>query len=75
MVSKNIVQSTLDDDVMTDDEMIAAANKILKREVEKSIKMFNSGFDRGSQIRNFKLWKSSEESKVYNSPLLSYKPF
>lgn len=45
MVSKNIVQSTLDDDVMTDEEMIECANRVLKREVEKSIKQFSSGFD------------------------------
>ena len=38
MVSKNIVQSSLDDDVMTDDEMIACANKVLTREVDKAIK-------------------------------------
>ena len=55
MVSKNIVQSNLDDDVMTDDEMIECANRILKREVEKSIKMFNSGFDKSNQVRNLKL--------------------
>ena len=55
MVSKNIVQSTLDDDVMTDDEMIQCANRILKNEVQKAIKMFNSGFDRSTQIRNMKL--------------------
>ena len=45
----------LDDDVMTDDEMIQCANRILKNEVQKAIKMFNSGFDRSSQIRNLKL--------------------
>jgi len=39
---------------MTDDEMIACANKLLSREVEKSIKQFNSGFDK-SFIRNLKL--------------------
>lgn len=55
MVSKNIVQSTLDDDVMTDEEMINAANKILGREVERAIRMFNSGFDRTAQIRNLKI--------------------
>lgn len=55
MVSKNLVQSTLDDDVMTDDEMIAAANKVLKREVEKSIRQFSSGFEQQGQIRNLKL--------------------
>ena len=54
MVSKNIIQQALDDDVMTDDEMIMAANKLLSREVEKSIKQFNSGFDK-SYIRNLKL--------------------
>ena len=43
MVSQNIVQQNLDDDVMTDDEMIMCADKILKREVEKAIKMFNHG--------------------------------
>lgn len=51
MVSKNIVQSSLDDDVMTDDEMIECANKVLKREVEKAIKQFNNGIDR-SFIKN-----------------------
>lgn len=54
MVSKNIITQALDDDVMTDDEMIAAANKLLTKEVEKSIKQFNSGFDK-SYIRNLKL--------------------
>ena len=54
MVSKNIIQQALDDDVMTDDEMIGAAEKLLSREVEKSIKQFNSGFDK-SYIRNLKL--------------------
>ena len=38
MVSKNIIQQNLDDDVMTDDEMIECANRLLSREVEKSIK-------------------------------------
>ena len=54
MVSKNIITQALDDDVMTDDEMILAANKLLTKEVEKSIKQFNSGFDK-SYIRNLKL--------------------
>ena len=54
MVSKNIIQQALDDDVMTDDDMINAANRLLSREVEKSIKQFASGIDR-SQIRNLKL--------------------
>ena len=54
MVSKNIINQALDDDVMTDDEMIACANKLLGREVEKAIKQFNSGFDK-SYIRNIKL--------------------
>ena len=38
MVSKNIINQALDDDVMTDDEMIACANKLLKREVATAIK-------------------------------------
>ena len=38
MVSKNIIHQALDDDVMTDDEMISCANKLLSREVEKAIK-------------------------------------
>ena len=38
MVSKNIIQQALDDDVMTDDEMISCANKLLSREVEKAIR-------------------------------------
>ena len=46
MVSKNIVQSSLDDDVMTDEEMIYCANKVLGREVEKAIKQYNNGLDR-----------------------------
>ena len=54
MVSKNIIQQALDDDVMTDDEMISCANKLLSREVEKAIKQFNSGFD-NSYIRNLKI--------------------
>ena len=54
MVSKNIIQQALDDDVMTDDEMISCANKLLTREVEKAIKQFNNGLDR-SYIRNLKL--------------------
>ena len=54
MVSKNVIQQALDDDVMTDDEMIACANKLLTREVEKAIKVFNSGFDK-SDIRNLRL--------------------
>ena len=54
MVSKNIIEQALDDDVMTDDEMISCANKLLGREVEKAIKQFNSGFDK-SYIRNLKL--------------------
>ena len=54
MVSQNIIQQALDDDVMTDDEMINCANKLLSREVEKAIKQFNSGFDK-SYIRNLKM--------------------
>lgn len=54
MVSTNIIQQALDDDVMTDDEMISCANKLLTREVEKAIKQFNSGFD-NSYIRNLKI--------------------
>ena len=38
MVSKNIIEQTLDDDVMTDDEMILCANTLLSREVDKAIK-------------------------------------
>ena len=38
MVSKNIINQALDDDVMTDDEMITCANKLLKREVATAIK-------------------------------------
>ena len=53
MVSQNIIQQALDDDVMTDDEMISCANKLLGREVEKAIKQFNNGLDR-SYIRNLK---------------------
>lgn len=53
MVTSNIIHQPLDDDVMTDDEMIACANKLLGREVEKAIKQFNSGFDK-SFVRNFK---------------------
>lgn len=54
MVSANIIHQPLDDDVMTDDEMISCANKLLAREVEKAIKQFSSGFDR-SFVRNTKL--------------------
>ena len=46
---------------MTDDEMIACANKLLTREVEKAIKVFNSGFDK-SDIRNLRLWVKSENN-------------
>ena len=53
MVSQNIIQQALDDDVMTDDEMISCANKLLGREVEKAIKQFSNGLDR-SYIRNLK---------------------
>ena len=38
MVSRNIVQSSLDDDVMTDDDMIECANRVLSRELDKAIK-------------------------------------
>ena len=54
MVSKNIVQSSLDDDVMTDEEMIDCANKVLSREVEKAIKQYNNGLDR-EYIKNFSI--------------------
>lgn len=54
MVSKNIVQSSLDDDVMTDDEMIECANKVLKKEVEKAINRFNHGLD-NSFIKNLSI--------------------
>lgn len=54
MVSQNIINQALDDDVMTDDEMILCANRLLGKEVEKAIKQFNSGFDK-SYIRNIKL--------------------
>ena len=53
MVSKNIIEQALDDDVMTDDDMIACANKLLAREVEKAITQFTSGADK-SYIRNLK---------------------
>ena len=54
MVSQNVIQQALDDDVMTDDDMIDNANRMLSREVEKAIKQFTSGFDTGN-IRNLKL--------------------
>lgn len=54
MVSANIIHQPLDDDVMTDDDMISCANKLLAREVEKAIKQFNSGFDK-SFVRNAKV--------------------
>ena len=54
MVSKNIINQALDDDVMTDDEMIKCAERLLGKEVEKAIKQFNSGFDK-SYIRNLKM--------------------
>lgn len=54
MVTKNIIHQNLDDDVMTDDDMVEAANKMLSREVEKAIKQFANGLDRSS-IRNLKL--------------------
>ena len=53
-VSKNVIEQALDDDVMTDDEMISCANKLLGREVEKAIKQFSSGFDK-SFVRNVSL--------------------
>lgn len=39
---------------MTDDEMVACANNLLGREVEKAIMQFKSGLDK-SYIRNLKL--------------------
>ena len=59
MVSKNIVQSSLDDDVMTDEEMIECANKVLNREVDKAIKQFSNGLDR-SFIKNLNIWMSAK---------------
>ena len=54
MVSKNIVQSSLDDDVMTDEEMIECANRVLKKEVDRAIRQFTNGLDR-KYIENLNL--------------------
>ena len=42
MVSTNIHQSSHDNDVMTDEEMIECAKKVLNKEIEKAIKQFNN---------------------------------
>ena len=54
MVSGNIVQSNIDDDVMTDDDMIECANRVLSKELDKAIKTYQNGYDRDF-VENFDL--------------------
>ena len=51
-VSKKIVQSSLDDDVMSDDDTITCATSILQKELSKAIGSYTNAFNKGALVRN-----------------------
>lgn len=51
MASK-VIQSTLDDDVMSDDDTLRCATSILNKELAKAITSYQNAFNKGALIRN-----------------------
>lgn len=51
-VAKKVIQSSLDDDVMSDDDTINCAKSILQKELSKSILAYTSAFNKAALIRN-----------------------
>jgi hypothetical protein len=51
-VAQKVIQSSLDDDVMSDDDTIRCANAILNKELNKAISSYQSAFNKASLIRN-----------------------
>jgi hypothetical protein len=52
MVSNKVIQSSLDDDVMSDDETIRCAHSILKKELNKAINSYSNAFNKKALVRN-----------------------
>lgn len=51
-VASKVIQSSLDDDVMSDDDTIRCATNILKRELNKAINSYQSAFNKAALVRN-----------------------
>lgn len=51
-VSKKVIHSSLDDDVMSDEDTVNCANSILKKELNKAITSYTSAFNKSALIRN-----------------------
>lgn len=45
-VAKKVIQSSLDDDVMSDEDTINCANSILKKELSKAISSYTCAFNK-----------------------------
>ena len=47
-----MIESNLDDDVMSDDDTIRCATNILNKELSKAISSYTAAFNKGALIRN-----------------------
>lgn len=51
-VASKVIQSGIDDDVMSDDDTIRCATSILNKELSKAITSYQNAFNKGVLIRN-----------------------
>lgn len=51
-VASKVIESNLDDDVMSDDDTIRCATNILNKELSKAISSYTAAFNKGALIRN-----------------------
>ena len=51
-VAQKVIQSSLDDDVMSDDDTIRCATSILNKELNKAISSYQSAFNKSTLVRN-----------------------
>jgi hypothetical protein len=51
-VAQKVIQSTLDDDVMSDDDTIRCATSILTKELSKAISSYENAFNKAALVRN-----------------------
>jgi hypothetical protein len=51
-VSQKVIQSSLDDDVMSDDDTIRCATNILNKELSKAISSYENAFNKAALVRN-----------------------
>lgn len=51
-VAQKVIQSSLDDDVMSDDDTLRCATSILHKELSKAINSYESAFNKAALVRN-----------------------